>query len=343
MKASLKFREEQRKPLFKAKVPLNILGLPFQSSLAAGDSKELCLNLGTFFETGPAFRVAYRPNDPSNPFSLLVKTGIGHFGSPIDAPLTMSAEFDFSGGNSISNPKFFLHFKPQFGDFSLKKSHQSAISVFSGEPKLNGHKNGVVLGHDDEDGSLEVIEKPPAGEFYSGVNGGKMTVLPLRSSVEEAVAGVEMGAKTVLPIRNGAVMKLRWGMKLPEGLENVFANPRARIWPRGIPQLKLNKIGIEHVARDDRRKDEVGKVVVGPPQQQGGADVAEACFGLKRQMEMVRAENALLGKALEDLRVEFGNTSRGRGRGLGERKSGERESEGNNHNGGIGIEDMKKA
>lgn len=322
----MKFREEQRKPLFKAKVPLNILGLPFQSSIAAGDSKELCLGLGTFFETGPAFRIAYRPNDPSNPFSLIVKSGIGHFGSPIDAPMTMSAEFNFLAGHSNPNPKFFLHFKPQFGDFSIKKSQESAISVF---PKQNGTQNGAVF-EDEEDSSVEVVEKPPAAEYFSGVNGGKMTALPLKSAVEEAVAGIELGAKTVLPIRNGAVLKLRWGMKLPEGLDNLFENPRVRKWPRGIPQLRLNKIGIEHVTREDKK--EGAKVVVGS-QQPGGADVAEACFGLKRQLEAVRAENALLGQALESLRDEFGKSKGGRG----DRKLGE--SEGN----GGGIEDMKKA
>jgi len=324
MKASLKFREEQRKPLFKAKVPLNILGLPFQSSIAAGDSKDLCLGLGTFFETGPAFRIAYRPNDP---LSVIVKSGIGHFGSPIDAPMTMSAEFNFLAGNSNPNPKFFLHFKPQFGDFSIKKSQQSAISVF---PKQNGTRNGAVF-EDEEDSSVEVVEKPSADEYFPGVNGGKMTTLPVKSSVGEAVAGIELGAKTVLPIRNGAVLKLRWGLKLPEGLESFFANPRDRMWPRGIPQLKLNKIGIEHVAREDKRE---GPKVV-DPQQPAGADVAEACFGLKRQLEAVRAENALLGQALESLRGEFGSSKGGRG----ERKLGESEGSG----GGNGIEDMKKA
>ncbi|KAK1408749.1 hypothetical protein QVD17_40774 [Tagetes erecta] len=52
MKASIKLRDEQ-KPLFRAKIPLNILGLPFQSGIVAGESKELSLNLATYFESAP--------------------------------------------------------------------------------------------------------------------------------------------------------------------------------------------------------------------------------------------------------------------------------------------------
>ncbi|GAB2295493.1 hypothetical protein Dimus_029660 [Dionaea muscipula] len=101
MKASLKFREDQ-KPLFRGKVPLSILGLPFQSGFAAGDSKELSLSLATLFDTGPALRLSYSPNHHSNPLSLVVKTGIGHFGSPIDAPMTLSAEFNLAGAEASS-------------------------------------------------------------------------------------------------------------------------------------------------------------------------------------------------------------------------------------------------
>ncbi|KAL2923834.1 COMPASS component SWD2 [Bienertia sinuspersici] len=295
MKASLKFREEQ-KPLFKAKVPLNILGLPFQSSLLAGDSKELSLGLATFFDFGPSFRLSYRPNDAFNPFSFLIKTGIGHFGSPIDAPMSMTAEFNFLGNCSASNPKFLLHFKPQFGDFSIKKSQSSSISAF----KINDAV--FEEGNVNNDSSLEVVEN---GDYFSvGKTGGKITDLPLKSSVESAVSGMELGAKTVLPIRSGAIFKLRWGIKLPEGIQSLMKNPTARMTPCGIPSLVLNKIGIEHVAEDDRKV--VGPQKVGSPGSES-AELAESCFAVKRQLETLRSENVQLGKALEDLKVEFGN------------------------------------
>ncbi|CAI0424547.1 unnamed protein product, partial [Linum tenue] len=78
--ASLKFHDEQ-KPLFRAKVPLSILGLPFQSGIVADEAKELSLNLSTFFDSGSSFKVAYRPNDSWNPLSLVLKTGSGSSGS----------------------------------------------------------------------------------------------------------------------------------------------------------------------------------------------------------------------------------------------------------------------
>ncbi|KAH0884654.1 hypothetical protein HID58_060750 [Brassica napus] len=123
MKASMKFREEKN-PLLRAKIPLSILGLPFQSGIVAGESKELSLNLSTFFESGPSLKLAYRPNDSHSPFSLVVKTGTGPFGSPISTSMLMSAEFNLLGNKN--SPTFMLHFKPRFGDFSIKKSHSSS-------------------------------------------------------------------------------------------------------------------------------------------------------------------------------------------------------------------------
>nr|DAD29992.1 TPA_asm: hypothetical protein HUJ06_031460 [Nelumbo nucifera] len=162
MKASLKFREDQ-KPLFRAKVPLCILGLPFQSGISAGDSKELCLNLGTLFESGPSLRIAYRPNDSWNPFSLVLKTGIGNFGSPFSAPMTMSAEFNLL---RRGNPSFFIQFKPQFGDFSIKKCTSSPIvlsqsSVFA--PKVN--PKGKDIDSEAEE-SVDDGETPSANGVY---------------------------------------------------------------------------------------------------------------------------------------------------------------------------------
>ncbi|KAL6273101.1 hypothetical protein ACE6H2_023793 [Prunus campanulata] len=220
MKASVKFREDQ-KPLLRAKVPLSILGLPFQSGIVAGESKELTLNLGTFFESGPSIRVGYRPNDTSNPFSLVVKTGTGSFGSPISSSMLMSAEFNLLG--SGKNPTFMLHFKPQFGDFSIKKSQSSVFQ------QIVGHADGVV------------------------------------------------SAET----------------------------------PAKIPFLVMNKIGIEHVdVADSKAKTtkaaEVEKGLTFP----GNAEVAEACFTVKRQLEALQSENGLLRKAVEDLRQEIAGATK---------------------------------
>ena len=87
--------------------------------------------------------------NPMSPFSLVVKTGAGPFGSPISSSMLMSAEFNLIGRG---NPSFMLHFKPQFWDFSIKKSQSS---VFYG--KLVKSLNGVVL---KDDSPIEFVERP---------------------------------------------------------------------------------------------------------------------------------------------------------------------------------------
>ncbi|GLJ56008.1 hypothetical protein SUGI_1202500 [Cryptomeria japonica] len=52
------------------------------ASMKEGDSKELWLHMGTFWDAGPAVKVAYKRNDTWNPFSMVLKMGIGEWGSP---------------------------------------------------------------------------------------------------------------------------------------------------------------------------------------------------------------------------------------------------------------------
>lgn len=308
MKASLKFREDQ-KPLLRAKVPLSILGLPFQSGVIAGESKELTLNLGTFFESGPSIKIAYRPNDTWNPFSLVVKTGTGPFGSPISSSMLMSAEFNLIGRG---NPSFMLHFKPQFGDFSIKKSQSS---VFDG--KLVKSLNGAVP---EDDSSIEVVEKP----FMNGAfSKAALTVDSTAGTIAGLFSGIEVAARTTLPVRGRAVVNFRWGVRVPAEVksvgENPNPNPTAGISFQKIPLLVMNKIGIEHVDGGDSKKKTC-------PDENfpASGDVAEACFTVKRQLEILHAENGLLKKAVEDLRREF--------KSVGDLSSGERN--GNKSSGG---------
>ncbi|KAA8518259.1 hypothetical protein F0562_015858 [Nyssa sinensis] len=315
MKASLKFREDQN-PLFRAKVPLNILGFPFQSGIVAGESKELSLNLSTLFDSGPSLKVAYRPNDSLNPFNLIFKTGIGHFGSPISSSMTMSAEFNLIGNQ---NPTFLVHFKPQFGDFTIKKSKSSDL-VKCIQPK----SNGVVS---DDGTSVEVVETPVVKSGYFRANGffsgKKISGLPSESPVASLIGGllngVEVGARTVLPMRQHAVLKFQWGVRLPaadEGPAVMGTRSTAGVSFQKLPLLVMNKIGIEHVAEDesnDRNK-------VGPSlNSTGNANVAEACFNVKHQLELIQADNGLLRKALDDLRSEIASAA---GKSEGERGGG---------------------
>lgn len=294
MKASLKFREEQ-KPLFRAKVPLNILGFPFQSGIVAGESKELTLNLATFFESGPSIKIAYRPNDTRNPFSLVVKTGTGSFGSPFSSSMLMSAEFNLLGR---ANPTFMLHFKPQFGDFSIKKSHSSVF-----DRKARSMKGAVA----DDDSAIEVVESP-------AVNGGggigsfsaakKIIVLPSTSAGDIAglFSGVEMAARTALPVKERAVVNFRWGVRVPAEMKSY--DPTAGFSFRKIPFLVMNKIGIEHVDGPDSNRSK-SRNNAGPESGSGNAGVAEACLMMNRQLAVLQAENGLLRKAVEELHQEI--------------------------------------
>lgn len=301
MKASIKFRDEQ-KPLIRAKVPLSILGLPFQSGVVAGESKELSLNLSTFFDSGPSFKFCYRPNDSFNPFSLVFKSGIGHFGSPISSSITMSAEFNLIGSQ---NPSFFVHFKPQLGDFTVKKS-QSSIFAKSLKPKTNG----VVP---DEGKTAEVVEMPAAvnnGYFVeSGLfPGKKFTVLPpeLPSAgvVKDYLSGMEMSARSCVPLKNCAVMNFRWGVRLPKedgtaGPLMMKSNQTAWVSLKKFPFLVMNKIGIEHVAQEDKNDSSKAGRGLNLPEN---ATLAEVCLDVKHQLEVIQSENGMLRKGMDDLR-----------------------------------------
>uniref|UniRef100_A0A2P2IQ47 Uncharacterized protein MANES_04G138500 n=1 Tax=Rhizophora mucronata TaxID=61149 RepID=A0A2P2IQ47_RHIMU len=300
MKASLKFREDQ-KPLFRAKVPLSIVGLPFQSGIVAGESRELSLNLATFFESGPSIKIAYRPNDTWNPFSLVFRTGTGPYGSPFSSSMLMSAEFSLLGRGK---PSFMLHFKPRFGDFHIKKSQSS--SDF--EKSVSCFQNGRVSS--DDDSSIEVVEAPVLnGERRDEGFCGKRFVdlpQPTASAIVKALSSVEVAATTKLPMRSHAVMNFRWGVRVPTENAETGGDSTAGINFKKIPFLVMKKIGIEHVYGDDSNSKASTTLAnkVGP--EFGNADVADACLTVKRQLEVLQAENGLLKRAVDDLRQEIG-------------------------------------
>ena len=307
MKASLKFREDH-KPLFRAKVPINVLGLPFQSGIVAGESKELTLSLASFFDSGPSLKLAYRPNDSWNPFSLIVKTGSGSFGSPNSSSMMMTAEFNMLGHG---NPSFFLHFKPRFGDFCIKKSQSSAFvnHILKSEP------NGVVS--DEEDGSVEVVEKSeglfPENGAFSGNNFGVSSQAGMSAAgiINGLFSGMDLSASTVLPMRKGAVLTFRWGLRVPAEVRTALTasgprNSASAISFRKIPFLVMNKIGIEHVKCDDSKEDPKPSP---PSNLTGKADMTEASMMVKRHLEVLQAENGLLKKSIDDLRSEFATSS----------------------------------
>ncbi|KAM0941516.1 hypothetical protein DsansV1_C16g0139481 [Dioscorea sansibarensis] len=277
MKASLKFRED-KKPLVRAKIPITILGLPFLSGLSAGDARELRLDLATAFDSGPSLRVSYRPNDPSNPFTLSLRTGVGARGSPTAAPMTITAEFNLlsrSSSSSSSLPSFSILFKPRLGDFSLKKCIDSTTVS---RPIKSTVGKADVSDHDDTP----------------------------RKGILGMISGTEVAASSTMPLRGSAAVRFRWGLKLPAELQTAFSDrdrtagiPFAR-----IPLLAMSKISIEHVANDTKVK----KTKAEEPADvaKGSGDVAQSCLLIRRQLEALRAENGAMSKALEEIRKEVG-------------------------------------
>lgn len=291
MKASLKFREDQ-KPLFRAKVPLTILGLPFQSALAAGDSKELTLSLSTLFPSGPSLAVAYRPNDSWNPFSLLLKTGAGPFASPIASSVLFTAQLNLIAGG---NPSFMLHFHPRLGDFSLKKSHSSIF--------LKSAAAAVA----PDDGSPDLGDVPAINGAFPGFSMDS----PAASAVSGFLSGMEVAASTAVPVRSHAAVRFRWGLRVP-------AEAKDGVSFRKAPFLVLNKIGIEHVDGGDSKE-----VKADIDKSSGLGDNGEACFCVKRQFEVLEMENGMLKKAIDDLRKQMKSFSNSGDRRFKDKKTAE--------------------
>ncbi|KAG0628374.1 hypothetical protein M758_1G022200 [Ceratodon purpureus] len=171
MKASVKVREGQR-PLVRAKVPVQVGGLPFYSGITVGDEKELALHVGTNMEAGPACSLSYRPNDPQSPLAVLLKTGFGLWGSPHAAPFTISAEFNVARRENVS---FMLRLKPRVGSFSVRKHVTSTSGSFGRDNGVGVRDSSHGVKQDDmavqeevevaaADRPGEAISRPPGGQ-----------------------------------------------------------------------------------------------------------------------------------------------------------------------------------
>ncbi|WOH11512.1 hypothetical protein DCAR_0830999 [Daucus carota subsp. sativus] len=225
MKVSLKLVEERHTKttisnpppaqplLLRTKIPLTIFGFPFLSGFTTSDHSNLSLSLRTNFLSGPSLKLSYTPSSHAAasppPLTLTLKSGVSLSGSPNNSPLIISANFSLTP-SAFSNPTptFSLHFKPQFGDFSIRKC------VFS-DPKGNGDKGPVGL----------VSERSRVWKEL-GLEAGEK---------EPVFSGVEVMANTKMPVAKRVAVNLRWGVKFPGDFSSQ------------LPYLSVNKIGIERV------------------------------------------------------------------------------------------------
>ncbi|KAL6858997.1 hypothetical protein ACP4OV_017999 [Aristida adscensionis] len=292
MKASIKFRDDER-PLLRAKVPIALLGLPFQSGLAAGgDPRELRFDLSTAFASGPALRLSYRPNDPGLPFALSLRAGPGPLGSPARAPFALAAEFSLLSSDP-SSPAFFLRLKPRLGDFSLSHTLHSA-SASTPTPRKVGEVS-------DGDGHGHVHEHETNHKAFS-FRGSGLAAAGRSSGVGALLAGMRLTARSVLPLWGRASLRFSWGLRVPPELRHAAPGDgrKAARAPVGrMPLLVVSKVSIEQSPR--AAADEDG----------GGADAAgdsgggEAAFSLlRRQLESLSVDSVMLRRAVEDLRAD---------------------------------------
>ncbi|XP_047074024.1 uncharacterized protein LOC124683579 [Lolium rigidum] len=286
MKASVKFRDDDR-PLMRAKVPIGVLGLPFQSGLSAGgDPRELRFDLSTAFASGPALRLSYRPNDPGLPFALSIRAGVGALGSPARAPFSLAAQFNLLSANSGS-PAFFLLLKPRLGDFSL--SH----TLRSSPPRTVGEAS-------DTEAQDQLNHKAFS---LSGTAAGTSGAL---------LSGMRLATRSVLPLWGRASMRFNWGIRAPPGLQAAFADDRKAtpVPASKMPLLVISKISIEQSPRADAdREKNGGKAEASPPAVAATADASDGDEGfslMRRQLEAMNAESGMLRRAVEDLRAEVG-------------------------------------
>lgn len=290
MKASLQFREDQR-PLARAKIPIHILGLPFIAGAAAGDPRDLRLDLTTAFESGPAFRVSYRPNEPFNPFTLAVKTGIGAFGSPVAAPFSMITEFNLSSSHGASgSPTFSVVFKPRLGDFCFRKSASSS----STSRKITPVSDGEEMFPPSPSSAPSTNGIHPAGK----ANGIVLDFPAARVGIGGLLSGIEVTARSLLPIRSCAMVGFRWGFRIPTELQSSLSADTFSL--TNLPMLVMNKISIKHMPAAAKSK------LLGDSSPNAAAgELTQACKSVRQDFAALQMESIALRKAVEELREKI--------------------------------------
>lgn len=204
-----------------------------------------------------------------------------------------------------------LHFKPQFGNFSLHKTTSSSnpnpansgphfISgshLQSGSPSNTEFANGSISNESSgwQDLKLEPCSGNGNGSFFNGVNSirsGGIGFLRERASLLKDddkkggfLGGITVKARTVLPVTKSVMMNLRWGVNLPPDSEVK------------MPYLTVNKIGIERVEKVEevKRKKNIESDV-------GDLELLKGmCFWMRRDLELLEKENKDMKHCLEKM------------------------------------------
>ncbi|CAL0331738.1 unnamed protein product [Lupinus luteus] len=313
MKLSLKFnnRDEDSTQIMSAKVPISIFNYPFISGITStttttNSPSDFSFSLSTNFPSAPSFKLSYSPTSTSSlPLSLSLKSGLGLFGSPRQSPLLFSVNFSFSLSSYNPVPTFFLHFKPQFGNFSLNKTVLSDPNILPGPKSFPIDNNNGEIGNGFvADGSSSVwreLKLEPFGSRDRNSNthevnsdDGGNGFVPERSLVginKEKCglsSGVAVMARTYMPVTKGFMLNLRWGLNFPgnSGLK--------------MPYLTVNKIGLERVVEEVKQNVDKQRL------DASSADLQllkGMCSWMKRDLEIVEKENREMKRVLDDMKM----------------------------------------
>ncbi|KAK7309098.1 hypothetical protein RJT34_05573 [Clitoria ternatea] len=299
MKLSLKFQDEDENQystqIMTAKVPITIFNNPFTSGLTATTAtdsvSEFAFSLATNFPSGPSLKLSYSPTIDSLPFSLSLKSGLGVLGSPRHSPLVFSATFSLS--NSLSPlPSFFLHFKPQSGNFSLNKTVFSDPNTHhdpTPPPSLD-----IGKGFLPEGSSLcwQDLKLEPCGATTTEQTTDHNCSVPEKKRNKYGVSnGVGVMAKSVMPVMKGFFLNFRWGVHFPGNLAEK------------LPYLTLNKIAlerVEEVKESDNNNDNKNS------NNGGNSDLQllkGICYWMRRDLEVVEKENREMKRVLDEMKT----------------------------------------
>ncbi|XP_022983406.1 uncharacterized protein LOC111482016 [Cucurbita maxima] len=288
MKASIIFREDQRNPIFRAKIPLNFFGFPFRSVIELAEPDNLSFTFSSFFRSGPSFNFSYRPNDSLAPFTLALKAGIGLFGSSIHSPMNFTAEFNLPGNKP---PLFFLHFRPRLGDFTLRRSVQSHTATFNLplDDDLAAMSSGKSVHGGESSGEVHT----DLGLGNTIFSGQRIHCSGIYNRVHDLLSTGEINARSTFKVKNSAAVKFQWCMRFPMSMKKEEFT--AKVMLSKIPYLALRKIKIELAAASDSERESNEAV--------GGGEISV----LKKHLEDLRTESLWMKKYIEQLRSEIGD------------------------------------
>ncbi|CAN6460267.1 unnamed protein product [Victoria cruziana] len=299
MKASMKLRDDQ-KPLLRAKVPVGILGFPFVSGISGGDASDLSFSIQTAWIRGLSLKFSYRPNDSYNPFVFAVKSGITLPNSLERSPvLAMGAEFNLL---RRGNPCFMLQIKPEFGDFSLRRSVVSP-SDRNHRGKLGASGNEIPVENRGDNGMGDI----PVERLLSFKDSSRPSAVA--DGMHAFVSGTAIMARTKVPLTKNGFLKIRWGVNFPPDMHAASSSFGHSFTSVKLPFLTVNKISVENV------ESASGAPPTEYPQKEGWHLEAPLSKGMlammKEDMEALRRENNLVRESIHELKSAIGKQNGG--------------------------------